>query len=162
VTESDKEEIYREIKRDLLRDYYSGHISNEEYESKLEELEERKSGGSGGGGFSIFPKRSIWDDLDLPPEQFDFYAPATEIGMAFVLFFASYVVYLFRDNPGWTAYGHPAWGVYAVIATMDGFGACLIIVAVFWLRHWRRKKRSGEYALHQERYWETHQPPPLP
>jgi len=74
VTEREKEEAYREIKRDIIRDYYSGHISKDEYESKLKQLEERKSGGSGGGGggFSIFPERSIWDDLDLPPEQFDF------------------------------------------------------------------------------------------
>ena len=151
VTEREEEEVYRELKRDIIRDYYSGDISKEEYEYKLKELEKRKSGGSEGGGFSLFPERTIWDDLDLPPEQFDFYVPVTEIGLSFILFFASYVVYLFRDDPSWTAYGHPTWGVHFVIVAMVGLGAGLFIVGVGWLRYWRKKKRSGKYALHQER-----------
>jgi hypothetical protein len=158
MAEREEEEVYREIRREIIRDYYSGSISKEEYESKLEELEERKSGGSGGGGggFSIFPQRSIWDDLDLPPEQFDFYAPVSFIAIGFIFFVGAYAVYWSRDNPGWR--GGANW----VVALMALMGVFLILLAVFGLRHWRRKKRSGEYTLHQERYWETHEPPPPP
>lgn len=154
VLSNDEEEIYQQVKRELHYEYYSGRLTKSEYEAKLEELERRRHGDGGIGGVDVFgwlfPERSIWDGLDLPPEKFDFYVPMTLIACSFVMFFASYVVYYYRDLPGW--YG----GADYLVAVMVIFAVSMDITCIASLKRWREKKRKGRYALRREVYWKTH------
>jgi hypothetical protein len=149
----EEEEVYKEIKREYTRDYYTGWITREEYERKIGELEERRyGGGTGGGGFSFFPKDSIWTDLDLPPEKFDLYMPITVIGMGF-LFLVGACVFPFLHQDFAPKGGFGWWFIVISFALM---GIMCIVPGILVLRDWRKKKCVGEYELRKERYWQTH------
>jgi len=165
---NDEDEVYRSVRRDLTRAYYSGRLTKEEYDSKLLELDEKRYGKiSTSRGFSL---GSIWDAFDLPPERFHFWVSVEFLGLGSAMIIAVFVIV-------WTFGLDILWPIAPPLVSLrpgfeDFFGLMaflflliapfLIILGIGWFRHWRKKRSSGEYALHQERYWETHEPPPPP
>lgn len=149
---SAEEEIYNEVKSSLLRQYYSGELTEEEYESKLAELRKRRYGELDAGG-GLFSGRSIWTDLDLPPEKFDLYAPLTGIGIGTFMLIMALFWQLHLDSPilrGGRGEGFMVPWFLVII------GVITIVCCIPCLTEWRRKKREGLYELHQERYWQNH------
>lgn len=145
LVSNEEEEVYREVRRDIIRRYYSGYLARDEYTEELEELDRRKyegiSGGGGGGGFNL-NFDSYWNKL--PPEQFDRNLSIFTLGISIFCFFLGYNLHVYRESPLLIHYGATSTNV-AILLTVI-LGLVSFFTGILGLRIWWRKKSSGKYA----------------